>query len=148
MLFNSRQLMRQIYIPISKLRRFARFVIIGGSAGAIGFSILWAMVDLLNIHYLIANVGAFIISISAGYIGNWLWTFKERGKSLAHKRLSYPMYLSLCAVNLAVLQAVSSLLVEVFAVYYILATFCSGLILVPTNYLISNRWIFRKTTTL
>lgn len=143
MLFNNWQLMRQIYISISRLRRFAKFVIVGGSAGAIGLLTLWAIVNLLNIHYLIGNIGAFITATSAGYIANWLWTFKERGKRLAHQRLSYPMYFLLYGLNLVVIQAVSSLLVEVFGVYYILATLCGSLILVPINYLINKNWIFK-----
>ena len=126
------------------LRRFIRFAIIGGTAGALSLLTLWIQVSKLGVNYLIANAISFILSIMVGYLGNWLWTFKERGKYLFHKYLSFPMYILLCSINLLVVLGICYLFVHIVKINYILASLIAGVVLVPTNFLISKTWIFKK----
>lgn len=126
------------------MKRVFRFAVTGGLAGALGFSAICLMVEKLGINYLAANALGFAISASTGYLGNWLWTFKEKGKKLLYKQLSYPMYLAMCAINLSIVMLLTYTLVQVFQFHYLLAAFIAGLLLIPTNYLISKIWIFRK----
>ena len=143
MLFNTQQSVRQIYISLLGLRRFAKFIIVGGTAGAVGYATLWLLADLFGIHYLISSAGAFVVCVPTGYLGNWLWTFRSKRK-LAYKQASYAMYLALHGSNLVAIEAITALLVEVLGLHYMLSVLAAALALAPINYVVCRRWVFKR----
>lgn len=64
------------------LQRYARFVIVGGTAGAIHFTTATAFASLANWPPQWANVAGYVVALLASYLGQSLWTFSRKELSL------------------------------------------------------------------
>lgn len=77
--------------------RFTRFTIVGVSVFAIDFFSLWFLIDVVQIHYLLATAVAFSIATSINYFfaRKWVFKYSERGKFVG-----YLFYLKLSLVGI------------------------------------------------
>lgn len=58
------------------VRRLRRFVTVGAVAATVQTALLWAFVEHLSVHYLLAAVVAIEITIVFQYVLNNSWTFR------------------------------------------------------------------------
>lgn len=118
--------------------RILKYLLFGGSAFAIDFTILWITVSLLHIPAWLGAVIAFLLSTIFAFFTQMRYTFQaQRTPSAALIRYS---------ILLAANTAFTSLLVEFFQQHYdlyivgkIVSTGCTTL----WNYFIMKRWVFR-----
>lgn len=64
------------------LQRYARFVVVGGTAGATHFLTATAFASLADWPPQWANVAGYAIALLTSYIGQSLWTFSRKQLSL------------------------------------------------------------------
>ncbi len=56
-------------------KQASRFLLVGGSSAIISYTTFVFCIHLLKLHYLLANLGGFILSIGFSYYCNRVWTF-------------------------------------------------------------------------
>ncbi len=64
------------------LARYARFVVVGGTAGATHFLFATAFASLAGWPPQAANVAGYVIALLTSYLGQSLWTFSRQALSL------------------------------------------------------------------
>jgi putative flippase GtrA len=67
-----------------KVPRYARFVVVGGAAGATHFMTAIAIASLAHWPPQWANVAGYVLALLTSYLGQALWTFSWRELSLAN----------------------------------------------------------------
>jgi putative flippase GtrA len=64
------------------LRRYARFVVVGGTAGATHFVTATVFASFARWPPQWANVAGYVVALLTSYLGQSLWTFSRRQLSL------------------------------------------------------------------
>jgi dolichol-phosphate mannosyltransferase len=62
------------------LRRFVRFTLVSLVGLTITTATLWALVTLLGVHYLVANVVGIALGTGSNFFGNLNWTWSGSGE--------------------------------------------------------------------
>jgi putative flippase GtrA len=62
----------------STLIQFVRYTFVGGAAFVVDFAALWALTDLLQIHYLWSAAFAFLLGLVTNYCLSIAWVFNKR----------------------------------------------------------------------
>jgi putative flippase GtrA len=117
---------------------FRRFLLVGGACFLLNLLLLYAMVDGLKLHYLLANVISFGILVIVGHYLNRTHTFRSGGvygSELAR-------FAVLTATQAATGLAAMALLVEVGKVPYLLAAVVVTASLAVVSFLVQRRVVF------
>jgi len=56
--------------------RLLKFMAVGASGTLIGLGTLYLLSDVVGMHYLVANIFAFVLAVTSNYVLNSLWTFR------------------------------------------------------------------------
>jgi dolichol-phosphate mannosyltransferase len=64
----------------ASLRRFLRFTLVSLVGLIITTATLWALVTLLGVHYLVANVVGIALGTGSNFLGNLNWTWSGSGE--------------------------------------------------------------------
>jgi len=84
------------------------FLIVGTISTIISYTTFIVALRLLNLHYLVANICGFILSIGFNYHCNKRWTFGSKSKN------RFPQYFFLYFFSLIL----SSILLKIFVEYF------------------------------
>ena len=125
---------------MTTLVRLAWFVAVGCVAAAVHFGVVVALVELLALPPLLANVGGWLVAFVVSFCGQWLLTFRGTG---APWQQALPRFFLLSLGGFAVNEAAYALLLHFSALPYDLLL---GLVLVGVavmTYLLSSRWAFQ-----
>lgn len=129
-------------IPLLKNSRPLRFLIAGGTAAAVNFSILYTLTEYAHVWYLASAV----VALSFGFITSFtlqkFWTFRNMPLTRVHVQASQHLMLSLAniAVNLVFLYV----FVEYLHIWYMFAQGISAGMLATVNYFVYRSHIFRE----
>lgn len=120
--------------------RFVRFAIVGGLASIVYLG-LFAILVTMGMHYLVAGVISYLTAIVTNFSVNRQWTFGGGGLRSIHVQAAsfLGVQLTLGAINLSLLHV----LVVSGMRPIILAQLLAAGVLVPVNFLASQRWGFR-----
>lgn len=122
--------------------RMVKFGIVGGTGIGVNLAILYLLTDIAGLHYVASAFIAIEASIIFNFYFNERWTFRDRsGKGFWPRLLKYN---AVAGVGVAINMGLMALLVEVAAVYYLLAEFIAILCVFVWNYSLSNKLIWRK----
>jgi putative flippase GtrA len=61
------------------LAQFVRYTITGGFVTALGASLYWVLAALLGVAPLLANLLAYLVMVSTGYVMHSRWSFRGHG---------------------------------------------------------------------
>ncbi len=64
----------------ASLRRFLRFTLVSLVGLIVTTATLWALVTLLGVHYLVANVVGIALGTGSNFLGNLNWTWSGSGE--------------------------------------------------------------------
>nr|WP_298718914.1 GtrA family protein [uncultured Steroidobacter sp.] len=120
------------------LRRYARFVVVGGTAGAIHFTTATAFASLAKWAPQWANVAGYVVALLTSYLGQSLWTFSRKQLSLLSFARFTATSLSSFALNVAMYGA---LLRWTQLDYRIALLLVIGTVAV-VSFLGMNHWVF------
>ncbi|AEF82102.1 GtrA family protein [Leadbettera azotonutricia] len=134
------KIIRLIKENAAAIKQFIGFCIVGVSNTLISLAIYYAMV-YLGVHYQIANVVSYVISIFNAYFWNRWLVFKKRSEprtgQLIRTYISYGFTLGLSALLLYIL-------VDVFNISSYIAPIIILFITTPVNFLLNKFWTFRE----
>jgi len=98
-----KQFIKEKYYEFKKTdlyEHFTKYVATGLMSVTIEYSLFRLMLDILEIHYLIANTIAYIIVFWFGFLMYKFWVFKSRGNT----RRQLILYLVLFTINIGALN--------------------------------------------
>ena len=116
-----------------------RFLLVGGSATALQYSIMAALIYSVAMGAVLASGIGFLISAGFNYWANAHFTFQQKG---GHQQ-SLPRFLvtlaAACLINVVVLYGLTRLGVQL-----ILSQLITTAVVLIWNYTINAVWTFRK----
>ena len=124
---------------LSWLKRFLKFGIVGVSNTLIAWITYYGLL-FLGVHYQIANVAAFIISVTNAFIWNKFWVFKDRP---VDKKTPIKFFI-IYGGNLLLSMLIAYIWVDVLHWSEFLVPFVSLCITVPLNFILNHKWAFAK----
>lgn len=121
-------------------KQLAQFCLVGASGYVVNLAVYAALVRGLDVHYLVAAIGSFLVAVTNNYTWNRLWTFRRNRGHVGYQGLRF-FVVSTCALgaNLVVLFALVTLgLDEVLAQAVAIA------LVTPVNFAGNKLWSFRR----
>ena len=118
--------------------QFVKFGAVGVSNTLIGLAIYYGLV-YINVHYILANFVAFVITVANAYYWNSRYVFKaDRAPATIIK--TYAMYGSTFLLGSLLLF----IMVDILGVSKWLAPLLNLCVTVPLNFVLSKFWVFSK----
>jgi putative flippase GtrA len=120
-------------------QQLIRFCVVGASGYLVNLVVFSVMVHVLDLHYVVAAIGAFCVAWTSNFVFNKFWTFQQHGLSAVKQGTRY-LAVSLVAlgINLVLLELlVRTGMPEVPAQAIAIAA------VMPVNFLLNRRWSFR-----
>jgi len=123
----------------SFVKQFFKFGIVGLSNTALSLAIYYALV-LISLHYILANVIAFAVSVINAYYWNNRFVFKTKEKANV-KRIGkvYVVY----GFTFFVTTFMLFLMVDIIGISEMIAPLINLCISVPMNFLLNKFWAFK-----
>lgn len=120
--------------------QLAQFCAVGLSGYAVNLVVYAALVRALEVHYLVAAVGSFLVAVANNYLWNRVWTFRRHRGHVAWQGVRFLVVSTVAlAANLVVLAALVTLgLDEVLAQAIAIA------VVTPVNFAGNKLWSFRR----
>ena len=121
--------------------RLLRFMVVGGIGTFTNLLILYLLTDLGHVYYLGSFVFAFVVAASQNYWLNRVWTFIDRSET----KLGYFKYMLVAATTLVLDEALLFTFTEFVGLWYMLSAIIAIMIAFIVRYIVSEKWIWRKT---
>jgi len=117
-----------------------RFIISGGTSAVVDLFFLYIFHNILNIHYLLSAVLAFIIAFFVSFTLHKFWTFKSHAEQ-THKQVV--MYLGTSLFGLSLNTLLMYIFVDHFHVQVLLSQIFVGIIVAFSSFFISRNFVFK-----
>lgn len=105
----------------------------------------WLFADALNVHYMVANVIAWVIAVAFAYVTNKLWVFES--KSWA-RSVWIPECIGFVSARVAtglLDMGLMYLMISIIGVPKMWAKLVSNVVVIIGNYVLSKLVVFRKS---
>lgn len=120
-------------------KQFGKYVVIGLIGTFLDFSILYILVDYGHLFYLWGAIVSVMIVLWISFTLNKYWTFENKEKKYFQQ---FVKYLISHAIALGVSLLILTVLVEVFAFWYLFAKLFATAAAAITNFLLVKKYIF------
>ena len=119
----------------------AKYYTVGASGVLVNLGLLFYLTEYFGLWYFLSYTLGISASITSNFILNKFWTF---GDSIDPQRtiIMYVKFVSVSLLGMAIQLGSVYLLVESYAVYYMLAAIISIGIAGAINFVINRRWTF------
>jgi len=124
------------------LRQFIKFGLVGGINTVLDFGVYLALTRWLDLHYLVANLVAFILAASSSFILNKYWTFRDN--RLAGLTFQYLKFLIVSTVGAALTELTLFALVHFAGWPDIVAKIMAIGVVMFWNFFANKHWTFRR----
>jgi len=116
-----------------------KFGIVGGSGYLINLAVFAALAGALDVHHIVAAIGAFCVAVSSNFLWNRYWTFGP-GEGPAHFQAVrfFAVSVAALALNLVVLEA----LLARGGIGELTAQAIAVAVAMPFNFLGNKLWTF------
>ncbi|KKR21041.1 MAG: hypothetical protein UT48_C0015G0002 [Parcubacteria group bacterium GW2011_GWE2_39_37] len=125
-----------------KYHNFFKFLVSGGTAALISFSILYVLTDIFGFWYLISSIIAFLIAVIFNFIVQKNWTFKADQARESKNQLI--LFLVISLINLVINSLGMFFLVEKLRLWYMLAQFFLTGAQAIVNYFVYKGVVFKE----
>jgi len=126
------------------LPQFIKFGIVGLSNTVISY-ILYSVVVYFGIHYLIASIIAFSISVLNSFFWNNKYVFKKddgQKRSIFHSIIK--TYISYAFSGLILSNILLFIFIDILHISKYLAPFFGLVITIPLNFILNKKWAFQS----
>lgn len=100
--------------------------------------------EIIHINILIANIFAWVFSVSFAYITNRIWVFKENATELISILAEIGKFASARLATLGVEELILYVFVSKIGFENMAVKIVATVIVIILNYLISKLWVFQK----
>ena len=119
--------------------RIFRFLVIGGSAAAVHWLVVLAVVSQTGMEPLIANIIAFLCAFSVSYFGHKNWTFEARDQ--AHGPAAVKFF-TVAVTGFCINESVYALLLKGMHIHYLIGSAVAIVTAAVSTYVLSQSWAF------
>jgi putative flippase GtrA len=124
--------------------QFFKFGIIGLSNTAISYGI-YSLFVYLGVHYIIASVISFFISVLNSFFWNNKYTFKKDDSQKRNILKSLiKTYISYAFTGLIIANILTIIFIEIFHISKYLAPLFVLVITIPLNFIMHRQWAFKS----
>jgi len=124
------------------MKRFIKFVIVGGSGTLVNFGILYGLTSAGLIYWVSAIIAIFI-AMTCNYTFNNFWTFKDLKKTGIQFFSGWWRYAIVSFIGDGMYLGMMILFVEKCGFYYMVSAAISMLIVAVIRYLIIRKLVWR-----
>ena len=117
-----------------------RFCVVGLMNTAVSY-VTYAIFVLLQVHYIISSLIAFVVSTANAYFWNDRFVFKNSG---GRWRGILKTYCSYALTGIFLYNALLYLLVDICGISELLSPLLVLVVTIPCNFLLNKFWTFRK----
>lgn len=122
------------------MSQFSRFLLVGMTNTALGYTVIFACMYLAKLSPELSNVAGYAVGLLASYLLNRHFTFRSvQQRSTEFVRFAFS-FLAAYSVNFAVLV----ILVRVFIFHAGLSQIFAGVIYIATAYFLNKHYVFRS----
>ena len=122
-------------------KQLVRYCLVGCVGIFLDLGTIWSLVEFLHLHYRLAAVFSFVLSVSAAFLVNRIWTFTSGSGPKIKQYLKYS-FVALVGVLANVILI--TILVEDFNLWYLFSQAILNPVLGFCAFLANRRWTFRK----
>lgn len=122
------------------VRQFVKFSLVGASNTVVDFGTYLFLTRVVAVHFLVANVFAFLLAASWSFVWNRRWTFRSSDPRVHHQ---YVRFLVVSTVGLLLTTGILYILVEHASMADIFAKVIAVSAVLVWNFLINRFWTFR-----
>lgn len=126
---------------MTPFRRLASFVIVGGTAAAVHFGVVVALVETKLAAPLVANVAGWLVAFVVSFAGQHRLTFGDRGAPVLQ---AAPRFFAISALGFAANEAAYAATLHWSGLRYDVALAVVLVAVAGMTYLLSSRWAFRR----
>jgi dolichol-phosphate mannosyltransferase len=120
--------------------QLAKFCAVGATGYVVNLAVYTLLLRGLDLHYLLAATGSFLVAVTNNYLLNRVWTFRNDRGHLAYQGLRFLVVSTLALLaNLVVLH----FLIQA-GVGKILAQAIAIVLVTPLNFVGNKLWSFRR----
>lgn len=132
-----------LFISGHSANQFIRFCLVGASGVGVNALVMWSTFQVLDQHYVISSVCAFLVANFSNFVLNKIFTFASQGWSWARLVSQYARFLGVSLVGLLINLAVLVALVELLRMNPVWANLAGVLVATISNFLGSKFLAFR-----
>lgn len=122
--------------------QFVKFGLVGVGNTVISYVIYYILVKL-EMHYMIASIMGFIVSVINSFYWNNRYVFKlHKNEKRSIFRTFFKTFLSYAGSGLILANVLLYLWIDVFGISKIVAPVINLVITVPLNYILNKYWAF------
>ena len=122
------------------INKFIKFGLVGVLNTLINW-IIFALLNFVGVHYIVANVIAYAIATANSYIWNSKWVFKYNGKD---KKETTAKFIILNLIGLALNTAILYFLVDILSLNKLVGLVITTAIVMVINYIVNKIWVFKE----
>jgi len=134
--------MDYILSQLYKKKQYIKFVISGGTAASVDFSLLYLLHGILFWHVILSASIAFAAAFFVSFYLQKFWTFRDSDKKGMQKQMA--IYFGVGITNLLVNAIGMHFLIKWFNVHYILAQLICSVLIAMGNFLMYKFVIFKN----
>lgn len=129
---------------IDNLKQFTKFGLVGGSNTILGLLIYWVCIRL-GMHYFLANLIVFVLTVAISYILNNIFTFKPKGEKTRWSiYILLKVYASYFFSSIVINSGLLWFWNDYMGININIAPILNLVITVPLNFLLNKIWAYRN----
>ena len=118
--------------------QLAKFCIVGVTGYLVNLAVYTLLLDGLDMHYISAAVGSFLVAVTNNYLWNRLWTFRAERGGVAYQGMRFLIVSTVALLaNLVVLH-----LLVTFGLGEVVAQAIAIVLVTPVNFVGNKLWSF------
>jgi putative flippase GtrA len=129
---------------LGKLTSFilVRYVLSGGTAAIVDLALLYALYEVMRVHYLISAILAFLMAFVVSFTLQKFWTFRNVSHENMHTQVF--TYLGTSLLGLALNTLLMYVFVDLALVHVMLSQVFAGAIVACFTFFLSKYFVFKQ----
>lgn len=119
-----------------------RYLVSGGSAAIVNLGLLFALVNYFGVWYLLSAVVSYTTAIYVSFLMQKYFTFNDYTREKIRRQAT--LFVGVQAINVGVNALLMYVLVDYFAIHYLLAQLISGVIIAVYGFFVFKHLIFNN----
>ena len=121
-----------------------KFAAVGGTGYVVNLTVYTLLVELADVHYIPAAVGAFCVAVTNNFLLNRHWTFRHQGSKDAHAGFQAARFFTVSLAGLGVNLLVLELLVNAADLAELPSQAIAVAVATPVNFIGNKLWTFDR----
>lgn len=127
---------------MEKLKQFVKFGMVGVSNTIISY-VVYVVLVYIHVHYLIASLMGFIVSVLNAFYWNNKYVFKEEAEKRVWWKALIKTFISYAGTGLVLSNILLVFWIEILHVPEMIGPLLSLVITIPLNFVLNKYWAFK-----